>query len=523
MRKATLLLIVLLLLCLFAACGTEEIPQAETPESFDISTLSFVKEKVLLCEAEDGIGAPFVLSKDLEITEYDGTVYAFESGVSIEERSRCIETTNALLSRIGAGKDIQIHIYTKQTYGTAFVDSGALYTCVQDWGTPEYTQLVLYALFGEYCNYGLIRGYAAFLCSELPPAEIALLEDGASLPDDLDIFNLNLLCFREEFVSDGQIAIADQIANTFVADYLTESTEESLHRLINDSGKLETGDRFTGSLRDFYASKNIFHEVSPLLFRLGGQGYAYIVKNPYCEMYIEQGWYDPVKDLCPYTYDGFLLMNLSDTMQFFTINTRQMEQYQQLFDFDDYNNDLRVFFTTKEHFHGVTTSEYDHGTHAVALLATSSFMHEFIHSLTFDRTIKENWAIEGSARHYSYYYDYYANAMNDVDFQNVMDQRKYLYLKEFQDHLGREIETDTDFAQINHLTAYAFEQDDPNDGGGYVPGASFIAYLISRFGEETVIKILFETHDFGDFTYEELVADWQAFIQKTNSSYTKSK
>lgn len=523
MRKITILLSTLLAIFLLAACGAEEVPQIEEPAPFDFSSLSYTKERVLLCEAEDGIGAPFVLNKDLEVTQYQGAVYAFETGVDMEERARCIEATNALLDRIGTGKNIHINIYTKQTYNAAFVRDGAVFTQVQDWRSTEYIQQILYGLFGEYCNYGLLRGYAAYLCSDLYPASIALLEDGAALPADLEILDLNLLCFREEFVSDAQIATADQIANTFVTEYISAQGEENFYELMKGSADLQKVSQFTHALSKFYASRGISYTPSSLLFRLGGKAYAYIAKNPYCEMYIEKDWYDPVKELCPYTYDGFLLMNLADTLQFFAINTRQMGQYQELFGFEDYNNDLRVFFLTKEHYHGVTYSTYNYGPHAIALQATSSFMHEYIHSLTFDRAIKEAWAIEGSARYFSYYYDYYGNSMNDVDFQNVMEQQKYLYIKEFRDNLGREIETDTDFAQIQHLTTYSFEHDDPNDGSGYAPGASFIDYLISRFGEEKVIDILFVTHDFGEFTYKELVADWQSFIQENYSSYTKSK
>lgn len=523
MKKITYFLLFISVVLIFCACGKEALPPETQPSAPDFSTLTFAKKRVLLCEASDGIGASFALNKDLEATAFEGTVYTFESAVPSEERLACIDATNTLLDRIGAGNNIQINIYTKQTYDADFVQNGAVYTHVQDWKSPEYTRQVLYALFGEYANHGLIRGYAAYLSSELYPITCSLLEDGAALPKDLDVLDLNLLCFREGYVSAEQIAVADEISNTFVVEYISANGETKLHKLIQSSADLETIPQFTDALENFYLSRSVSYTPSNLLFRQGGKGYAYIVKNPYCEMYIENGWYDAAKELCPYTYDGFLLMNLADTMQFFTINTRQMGQYQELFGLDDYNNDLRVFFLTKEHYHGVTDSTYNAGPHAIALQATSSFMHEYIHSLTYEKVIKENWAIEGSARHYSYYYDYYANAMSDQDYKQIMDQQIFQYLKEFRDNLGRDIQADTDFREVHHLTVYAFEHDDPNDGGGYAPGASFIAYLISRFGEKTVVEILFNTHDFGEYAYEELVADWQTFIQETYREYTKSK
>lgn len=79
----------------------------------------------------------------------------------------------------------------------------------------------------------------------------------------------------------------------------------------------------------------------------------------------------------------------------------------------------------------------------------------------------------------------------------------------------------TDFAEVYHLIAYCYNLDDPNDGKGYIAGASFIDYLISRFGEEKVIEIICATHDFGSYSYEELVADWQDFLLENYGGYTK--
>ena len=150
-------------------------------------------------------------------------------------------------------------------------------------------------------------------------------------------------------------------------------------------------------------------------------------------------------------------------------------------------------------------------------------MHEYIHALTFKDIILESWAIEGSARYFSYFYDYYGNAMSSVDYNTLPEESKWRFIHEFKASLGRDIDVATDFEELQHLHTYAFNYNNPDAGGGYASGSSFIGYLISRFGQEEVIEILCVTHDFGAYTYDELVTDWLTYIQETYSGYSKVK
>jgi len=97
------------------------------------------------------------------------------------------------------------------------------------------------------------------------------------------------------------------------------------------------------------------------------------------------------------------------------------------------------------------------------------------------------------------------------------------YILEYKNNLGRNIDMSTDYPELFHLMTYCNSFDDPNDGSGYVAGASFIDYLISRFGEEKVLDIICVTHDFGEYRYEELVTEWQTFLEKNYSQYSKIK
>jgi len=514
---------IMLLLCLLlsqSACNVRTPEPSTVPTiGFDIHEVTFTKTPVKLLEATNAIGASFGLNKDLQITQWNGVTYAFEPSISLDDRQECITATDAILKEIGCNQSIQLHIYAKETYDCSFIEGNSVFTHLQDWYSPEYISVLLYGLFGEYCSYGMIYGYANYLARELYGLPLDICKDGWEYDGSLDALDLNILCFRSEFTSDKDIESVRKIANTFVSGYIQTHGTAQFHKLLENSGDIQTIHLFTGALADFYAANNLHYTPTQLLYRLGGKGYDYIVKCEYATMYIEKDWYDANKDLCPYTYDGFLHQNYADTRQFFTINIAQMEQYQRLFALDPYDHNLKIFFTN----HSSNTSYYHYGLHAVALWNTASFMHEYIHALTWKGIIRENWAGEGLARYYGHRYDYYGNAFSSADYNSLPNESKWRWVHEFKANLGRDIDTSIDFEELQHLHTYAFNYDDPNDAKGYASGASFIGYLISRFGEEKVIEILCVTHDFGEYTYEALVADWQTYIRETYSGYSKVK
>lgn len=519
MKKATLLLIICALCLLLASCSTEETPPTTEPAAFDISELSFSKATVALKEAEDVVGSAYSLKKDMEITEYNGITYAFEPKIPLEDRGECIRSTEAILSRIGADRAIQINIYTVGTYDSTFINEGVVYTCLQDWETPEYISALLYGLFGAYCNYGTVYGYANYLAMELYGTPVELCGGDWAYDGDPGALDLNLLCFRPEFTEEEDIRNVKKLANSFAAEYIAEYGETELHTLLESSGNVEKVSQFADILANFYASRSIDYMPSDILYRLGGKSYDYIAKCQYAVMYVEEDWYDANKDLCPYTYDGFLHQNYGDTRQFFTVNAEQMGKYQDLFSLDGYNNDLDIYFSNT----AAKTSAYMQQIHAICVRNTGSFMHEYIHALTIGSSLQEAWATEGFARYYSYRFDYYGNAMSNVDYNTVPDTSQFRYIHEYKNEIGRDIDVSRDMEELWHIATYAYSFDDPNDRDGYTAGASFIAYLISRFGEEKVIEIICVTHDFGEYAYSDLVADWQSFILENYASYSKYK
>lgn len=517
MRRRTIGLLFAFMLLLLTSCGTQETPPATDSSSFDIKEVTFSVASVRLSESEHTKLGFFTLNKAMETTERKGVTYAFELKISLEERAACIQATEAILRKIGLDKPVQIHIYTTATYDDTYIKENAVFTHLQDWNSPEYISSLLYGLFGEYCNYGMIYGYANYLCGEL--YDVALDTCGVDwiYKGDINSLDLNLLCFRPEFVAEEDIRNVKKLANTFVADYIAANGEAELHRLLEISGDVEKVSDFVGILADFYASRNIDYTPAEILYRLGGKDFDYIVRSRYAVMYIEKDWRDANMDLCPFTYEGFLHQNYCDTKQFFTINTVQMGQYQALFDLESYDNDLIIYFSNT----ATQASAYMPQIHAIGLKNTASFMHEYIHALTVEDSIQEAWAIEGFARYYCYRYDYYGNAMSNADYNSIPDTERYRYIYEYKNNIGRDIDVSQDIEELLHIATYVYGYDSPNDGDGYTPGASFIGYLISRFGEEKVIEIICVTHDFGEFSYSELVADWRTFLEENYVEYSK--
>jgi len=236
------LLSVLLVCILFlSACGAQTEYPAPKPTlpPFDISTVTFSNTQVMLSEGHDSVGAPYGLKKTLEICEHEGVTYAFEPQISYEERAACIWVTNALLDRIGAGKNIQINIYAADTYDRTFTENSSIYTHLQNWKSPEYTASLLYGLLGDYCHYGTLYGYANYLGSELFGTAVPVCDENPKLEGNCSFLDLNLLCFRPEFVSADDIEIAKKISNAFVNEYINAHGEAEFLQLMKKSGTVE--------------------------------------------------------------------------------------------------------------------------------------------------------------------------------------------------------------------------------------------------------------------------------------------
>ncbi len=509
MRK----LLPILLLCVilvFAGCGDDIIPsgtEPAAPTSPTVPKLTFTRQQVKLSEADDSVGAVYGINKDMEIAQWNGVTYAFEPSISLEDREACICATDMVLNRTGAEKELQINIYAAATYDMTFIQEGMVFTYLQDWQSPEYIAALLQGLFGAYCNYGAAYGYGSYLGNAVFGLPLKRCEANWTFDGAQDVLDLNILCFHIRFSAGKDVKAAKRIANTFADDYIRENGEAAFQALLVQSGSVEGVDEFVDVLSDFYASWNIDYTPSGLLYRSGGKGYDYIVKSKYAVMYMEQDWTDTNTGIVPLFYDGFLHQNYSETKEYFTTVVQEMGQYQALFGLDSYNNDLTIYFT--QHYYNGRMG-YNNSSHYIALPNVSGLSMLYVASLNHVPSIQEEWALNGMPSYFSFYYNHYGNAARTYIANLDEEYESLRYYRAYRDYIGRDVDMAVDFGEFAHFYAYRKGFDDPNAGGS----DAFIAYLVSRFGEENVIDIVCRTHDFGEYTYDELVADWKVFLRQ---------
>ena len=526
-------ILLILLACLFfAGCvETPKVPETDTaaPEtevaSVDLSSVEWNSARIMLSESRHKGTSAFALNKLLDSVTIESITYRFERDVADEVRLDCINYTDRLLRRVNADCALEICVYLPETYSGTFINDGVVYTNVQDFSSVEYAAILLSGIFGEYANYGALYGYASYLLHELYGYEIPLIYDKFEYDGGIDSLDMNLLCFNKTFVKKDSKDIP-RIANTFVSEYITAHGEDALHSLIRNSADPHTASEFSAVLGEFYNSIGIEYTPSDILYSMGGISCDYVTRCKYAEIYVEKDWVDANGWLNPVVYDGFLHKNYSDVKEYFTTVVSEMKSYRDFFAIGDYNDDLEIHYTSETL---ANTSWYNGGTYNIQVMNVASFMHEYIHSLTLESSMKEGWAIEGLAECYDSRFNSYGTPMTSLDHNttwkhtDTQTAQKMICVNEFREKLGRDIDTSTDWVELMHIKSWSYGYQTPNGGSGYVPGASFIAYLCGRFGERETLDMLFYTHDFFGYTFEELTADWLAFLEENYSEYTRIK
>jgi hypothetical protein len=136
-------------------------------------------------------------------------------------------------------------------------------------------------------------------------------------------------------------------------------------------------------------------------------------------------------------------------------------------------------------------------------------------------TAKRVWSIEGVARYFSYKYDYYGISMLNVNYNMPLSGRESLYVREYKEKIGRDIDIEIDFTEIENIAVYSRSYTDLNDS--YVAGASFVAYLVSQFGKSEAINMIFSEQGIKQSLYTELAENWVSYINTNYAEYSKYK
>lgn len=474
-----------------------------------------VYERDIIYYSEQSGG--YHLRKDVEKVQTDYAAYYFEIPISEQERNTCIAVTDRMLSRIDAElPDFEIVVLTKKAYDGVSISGNRLYLSPQPWDSADYFAKVLLAGYGEWGNYGLAYGYADYLGKKANPG--GWEADGFLPMGALELYDLNLLCFDEKFVSLRDVEAVKNNACVFVRDYLSSHSEEEFLTLLSASGTVEGAAWANEALEAFYAENGVDCCLTEVRYQYGGVSLDYAAACEYACFYIYKGWQDFTWEKNPMVSENFLHEDYGEVRDFFEYCVHQMRHCQELFGFDSYNNALTVFL--KNSTAVSSPSFYYRFNHAIQLESVASLIHEYIHSLMYGHfdDWEKKWKVEGVATYFSDKYDLYAfGYLNDV----WNNSSSMIWLQEYINSIGRPIDFQTDFREVEDLTVHAYMITDPDST--YQSGSSFVGYLIDQYGEQAVIAYVFSDNKYNaewDKSYDELVQDWRKYIKDNYSQYS---
>lgn len=491
LKRLTLIFICLLIL--LTSCIT-------TPEC------TYVSAEITYSER----GGLYSFRARMDSTETELAKYYFEPSIKNEDREACIEATDKVLSSHPLNLTPEIYIFSQSRYGYKYISDHKLYCSIQDWESVDYIIDVLLVAYGRSAHYGTVYGYANYLARSF---EWESVEGRFSNPSLRDVMDLNYLCFDEDFVTSMDIISARKIACDFVDLYINSHGEESVREL------LASHDEALDKLSAYYKNNGISYAPSSIQYGYGGATYDYLVYSDYGTFCISKDWVDTNAEYNPLISVGFLHSNYADTKAFFETNIKQMKQYQELFNLDDYNNDLDIIFTRP--ISASKYSFYQSVNHRIYVYNVDSLMHEYIHALTMPSASMESWQTEGFARYFSYYYDFYGIAFLNQDYNNTSNTYATKWVHEYLATINRPIDMAKDYRELENVAVYSRSYADPN--ANYVAGSSFVQYLVKQYGEEAVINHIYGDGESLPKSYDELVDEWNAFIESNYSDYSKYK
>lgn len=531
MNRLTLL-IAAFMLTILTACSSDkdpgesaeqagyEMPGDETATNESIENAEFVDyqyEKSTITYSE--LINSYSFRKDLEKTKTDYAAYYFEPSIGMQERNACIVATDRMLSCIDTAlPDIEVMVLKPESYDGVSVTGNRLYLSPQPWNSVDYLAKVLLAGYGEWGNYGLAYGYADYLCKKAGfdswEANSEGQETGSLLQMSApELYDLNILCFNEKFVSPEDVEAAKNNACMFVNEYLSSHSEEEFLELLSASGTAEGVAQANEVLEEFYAENGIECNLTEIRYQFGGVSLDYAAACEYACFYVDMDWKDHCRDENPRVSENFLHEDYGEVREFFECNKSQMHQYQELFDFDSYDNSLLIFIKNLR-----STSYYTGTEHIIHLDCVTSLMHEYIHSVMFGHcNWDSDWKTEGFARYFANKYDLYV-----YDFYNEdWNSSSYIWVQEYIDTIGRPIDVRTDFPEIWNIRVHASGLTNPNST--YTSGASFIGYLVGQYGEQAAIAYVCSDNEYNKEwgkSYYELVQDWNQYIEDNYSQYS---
>lgn len=455
-----------------------------------------------------------------EHTSFDGINYAFECTIPTEEREACVKITSKLLNQIGYKEPLSINVLETKKFGdNTYIADNVLYTYRQDFENVDYAAKIINAVYGKYCNYGLSYGYANYLLNDLG------YENGQAAAltelDDKYLYDMNVLCFNSAYASEEQVKQIQSFSTSLVNEYIKNHGENSFISLLSKTGDTADINGASEALNSIYSACAIDYKSTPILYAFGGKGNEFVAKSQFAEFYINDGWTDISDTLFDKTFVGknFLHSDYNEVKTYFETITGEMQDFQEFFNMDEYNNDLTVIF-----YEGNTeqnTSYYKQGEHKIILKTIMSMMHEYIHSLTIKYAKGESWAVEGFARRYSIFFDSYSTEYLNYSYNYYDPNDPELgYIDLYRDYIGRDIDVSVDADNLIDFLVQYNKLFDVNLHAA--SGASFIQYLEKQYGVQTTINYACSKN--GEYaaldkSLEELKFEWVDYLNESCAKY----
>lgn len=445
----------------------------------------------------------------MERTDGEHAVFLFDVAVDDASRRDCMKAVEELLQRLPAVEKPEICVATRPLFGGAVIEGNRLYLSPMDWQSADFAAMVLEAAAGEYSHCGLAYGLAGWLQGKT--GGFAPMREPAA-------YDLNLLCFDDEFVPAEDAHNARTLSICFAAEYIGTHGMAAYLSLLLESDTQEGMQAAADALRDFYAGHGMQAEVSVLRYARGGQNYQYKVLADGAEFYVGRDWQDAHYTLNPLVTEHFLHEDYASVREFFLINETQMAQYRQLFSAAGPWKDVTVLLLNPQQ--KVNTSCYQTVEHCILLLNVDSLMHEYIHALLRPRSTQQLWETEGIARYFSFYYDHYGWAFLNEDYNHLPDEAYAQYVHDYLAAVGRPIDMAVDFGELESLGACSCGALSPNEN--YASASAFVHYLVQRFGEEAVIRHVCGLEALPEDVFV-LREDWTEWLNEHYQHYTANE
>lgn len=478
---------------------SDEVSEKRFPNIF------YVPTEVYYSEPADALS----MRIDMDMTVVNNITFYFEEEISSKDRERCIDYSTTVFDKLNIYKEVQIYVFEERTFKYGFVSDGAIYTCVDNIDKPTFFEDLLLAVFGEYCNYGMVCGYAEYLRDELygfkTPYEAPVFEK------DWQYYDLNLLCLDLDFTTLKDQLNAKSIACDFVYGYISEHGANEFHKLLASSGSLSEKDKAKNALSDYYAKNGISPVLSDIIYCKGGATYQYYAACEYAVFYVSYGWQDRLQERAPSAYDGFLNFDYQRTREYFEITVSEFESYRTLLGLDSYKDGLDIFFID-------ANSYYYKKTHSINMQSHANLMYTYILSLVSERDM-DFWESRGLASVLNFKYDIYGVRTLNEYYKNRGNGSSWKFANAFVEKAGRDIDVSTDMRQLQDLYVY-FSKDYSLENGD--SAASFTCYLVSTFGEDKTISYLLgniELAELTDKSLDTLIGEWKSYVNTEYKIY----